>query len=80
MDHVMMTIEEYEDVRRIPTHFVVAPAPPPCSDVERVASDTARRRVEKFGDAGIARQSSLTRVRDCVRNPAASTALGLTGA
>ena len=50
-----LTVEEYEHVRRIPTHFLVVPGHH-YLDVERlVESDGASGRyevVEKFGEAG----------------------------
>jgi hypothetical protein len=53
---VPLTVEEYEHVRRIPTHFIVAPGHV-YADVERVVeTDGVGNRyevVEKYGEAGL---------------------------
>ena len=56
MDYVTMTVDEYEEVRRVTTHFVVTPAPDHVfRGVERVAREAEHYFVvEKFGEAGIA--------------------------
>jgi hypothetical protein len=47
-----LTIEEYESVRRVPTHFLVKPGHT-LPDVERVVMQNDRYvEVEKFGAAG----------------------------
>ena len=54
LDHVSVTLEEYEEIRRVPTHFVVAPGHV-YRDVERVVWAVEEHVVvEKVGDAGIA--------------------------
>jgi len=49
-----MTVEEYERVRRVPTHFLVLPGESHVfPDIERVVEDhDGYVVVEKFGDAG----------------------------
>jgi len=56
MKHLPVTLAAYEEVRRVPTHFVVAPdARHVFSDVERVTrEEPSYFVVEKYGDAGIA--------------------------
>ena len=54
MEHIVMTVEEYERVRRVPTHFVVLPGEAHLFlDIERVVEEhDGYLVVEKFGDAG----------------------------
>jgi hypothetical protein len=52
MEHVILTISEYEAVRRVPTRFVVLPGHV-FPEVERVAEEhDGYFVVEKFGEAG----------------------------
>ena len=49
----MLTLENYEEVRRFPTHFIVA-AGHVCGEYERVVEQVdGYVVVEKFGEAGI---------------------------
>ncbi len=51
---IPLTLEEYEAVRRIPTHFFVVPGHE-VPEIERVVEETERYVVvEKFGQGGIA--------------------------
>lgn len=54
VEHVFMTLEEYERVRRVPTHFLVRPGERHVfPEVERVVEEHGGYVVvEKFGDAG----------------------------
>ena len=54
MEHVVLTLLEYEAVRRIPTHFLVAPTPRHVFlELEHVAEEHDNYFVvEKAGDAG----------------------------
>jgi hypothetical protein len=54
MEHVTMTLDEYERVRGVPTHFVVLPGDPHLFlDIERVVEEhDGYVVVEKFGEAG----------------------------
>jgi hypothetical protein len=56
MKHLPVPLAEYEEVRRVPTHFIVAPdARHIFPEVERVTREESTYFVvEKFGDAGIA--------------------------
>jgi hypothetical protein len=49
--HVSLAVDEYLEIRRDPTHFVVVPGHRPTAD--RIVRETDRYRVvEKSGDAG----------------------------
>ncbi len=51
---IPLTLEEYEAVRRIPTHFFVVPGHE-VPEIEQVVEENERYVVvEKFGEAGIA--------------------------
>jgi hypothetical protein len=54
MEHIVMTVDEYERVRRVPTRFVVLPGEGHVFlDIERVVEEQdGYLVVEKFGDAG----------------------------
>jgi hypothetical protein len=54
MAHVTMSVEEYERVRRVPTHFLVLPGDRHFfGEIERVVEEHDEYVVvEKFGDAG----------------------------
>jgi hypothetical protein len=53
MATISLSYDEYEAIRRIPTHFPVTPGHSD-PDVERVVAETKRYAVvEKFGEAGI---------------------------
>jgi hypothetical protein len=54
MEHIVMSVDEYERVRRVPTHFIVLPGDAHLfSDIERVVEEhRGYVVVEKFGDAG----------------------------
>src|SRR2546423_4598557 len=54
MEHVTMTLDEYEQVRRLPTHFLVLPGERHIFlEIERVVEEhDGYVVVEKFGDAG----------------------------
>ena len=56
MEHIVLTLTEYEQVRLVPTHFVVLPGMNHVfPDVERVVEGfEGYFVVEKFGDAGTA--------------------------
>jgi hypothetical protein len=56
MEHVKLSLDAYEEIRRIPTHFVVAPGIGHVfQDVERIFETHSRYWVvEKFGEAGLA--------------------------
>src|SRR5688572_30764027 len=52
MARLMLTLKEYEGVRRVPTHFVIAPGHI-YREFERVVEQVAGHMVvEKFGEAG----------------------------
>jgi hypothetical protein len=52
MERLMLTLEKYEEVRRFPTHFIVA-AGHICGEYERVVEQVdGYVVVEKFGEAG----------------------------
>ncbi len=54
VETIVLTLGEYESVRRVPTHFFVAPGHD-VPEIERVVERNERYVVvEKFGDAGIA--------------------------
>ena len=51
---IPLTLEEYEAVRRVPTHFLVAPGHV-VREIERVVEENERYVVvEKFGEGGMA--------------------------
>ena len=56
IERVPLTVEEYEHVRRLPTHFLVKPGHV-YADVERVVetdeNGTRFAVVEKYGEAGV---------------------------
>ena len=54
MEHILMTLEEYERVRRVPTHFLVLPGKRHIvPEIERVVEEhDGYVIVEKYGDAG----------------------------
>jgi SpoU rRNA methylase family enzyme len=54
MEHIAMTLDEYERVRRVPTHFLVLPGEEHFfGEIERVVEEhDGYVVVEKFGDAG----------------------------
>jgi hypothetical protein len=54
MEHVTMSVDEYERVRSVPTHFLVLPGEQHLFlDIERVVEEhDGYLVVEKFGDAG----------------------------
>jgi len=55
-EHMMMSLDAYEEIRRVPTHFAVAPRMSHVfQDVERIF-ETYRGYwvVEQFGEAGLA--------------------------
>ena len=58
MEHVKLSLGAYEEVRRVPTHFVVAPRMSHVfQDVERIFETHSRYWVvEKFGEAELARE------------------------
>jgi hypothetical protein len=54
-ESVQLSLEEYETVRRHPTHFVILPGHEAAGDVERVVGENNRYLVvEKTGEAGLA--------------------------
>ena len=54
MKHITLTLGEYEEVRRVPNHFLVAPEQRHVfPEIERVArEEPSYFVVEKYGDAG----------------------------
>ena len=54
MEHVVMTLPEYEKIRQVPTHFLVLPGSDHLFlDIERVVEENdGYAVVEKFGEAG----------------------------
>jgi SpoU rRNA methylase family enzyme len=54
MEHITMTLDEYERVRLVPTHFLVLPGDGHVlEEIERVVEEhDGYLVVEKFGDAG----------------------------
>ena len=54
MEHITMSVDEYERVRRVPTHFLVLPGEEHIfGAIERVVEEhDGYVVVEKFGDAG----------------------------
>ena len=61
MERIALTIEEYHEIRRLPTHFFVRPGHV-YPDFERViAEPDGYVIVEKFGDAGKKQSRSLAR-------------------
>jgi hypothetical protein len=64
-DVIPMTREEYETVRRLPTHFLVAPGHV-VREIERVVEENERYMVvEKFGEAGMRAVQLDPRRRRC---------------
>jgi hypothetical protein len=64
-EHLMMSLDAYEEIRRIPTHFCVAPRMRHVfQDIERIF-ETFRGYwvVEKFGEAGLAATELDPRLR-----------------
>jgi len=64
-EHLMMSLDAYEEIRRIPTHFGVAPRMSHVfQDIERIF-ETFRGYwvVEKFGEAGLAATELDPRLR-----------------
>jgi hypothetical protein len=55
VEHVVLTLAEYEQVRLVPTHFIVLPSMKHVFiDVERIVEERESYFVvEKYGDAGI---------------------------
>jgi hypothetical protein len=66
MEPVKLSLDAYEEIRRFPTHFVVAPGITHVfQDVERIFETHPRYWVvEKFGEAGFAASSIPARVPD----------------
>ena len=65
MEQVKLSLDTYEEIRRMPTHFVVAPAISHVfKDVERIFETHPRYWVvEKFGEAGLAATKLDPRLR-----------------
>jgi hypothetical protein len=83
--HVSLTLDDYEEIRRVPTHFAVTDSMDHVfADVERIfAKRDGYFVVEKFGEAGVAaieldprRRTRLVRPVDgsCARAATRSTA------
>jgi SpoU rRNA methylase family enzyme len=54
MEHIVMTLPEYEKIRQVPVHFLVLPGSHHIfSDIERIVEEhDGYVVVEKFGEAG----------------------------